>query len=182
MEYKKEIVLKNGMRCCLRNATEQDGQAVLDHFNLTHEETDYLLSYPDENSFDAVKEAQFLKRKAESENEIEIVAVVNGVIAGTAGIEAMGTQYKLRHRADFGIAVSKAYWGLGIGKALTEACIECAKAAGYFQLELHVAAENAPAVAMYKKVGFVEYGRNPYGFNSRLTGFQELIHMGLRLQ
>ena len=52
MRYNRKIVLKNGTECILRNGTESDGQAVFDNFNLTHEETDYLLSYPDENSFD----------------------------------------------------------------------------------------------------------------------------------
>ena len=44
-------MLKDGRECCLRNGTENDAQEVLDVFNLTHAETDYLLTYPDENSF-----------------------------------------------------------------------------------------------------------------------------------
>lgn len=181
MKYHQIITLKNGMECCLRNGEKQDGQAVFDNFNLTHGETDYLLSYPDENSFDVAQESRFLKEKAESENEIELVAVVDGAIAGTAGIEAIGTKYKVRHRAEFGISVAKDFWGLGIGRALLAACIECARAAGYIQLELNVVAENTRAIAMYQKAGFVEYGRNPKGFNSRMTGFQEVIYMRLEL-
>ena len=65
--------------------------------------------------------------------------------------------------------------------ALTEACIECAKEAGYTQLELDVVSDNASAISLYKKVGFVEYGRNPKGFNSRISGYQELIYMKLDL-
>ena len=76
----------------------------------------------------------------------------------------------------------KDYWGLGIGRALTEACIECAKAAGYAQLELSVVAENERAVALYESVGFVEFGRNPMGFKSRLSGYQELVDMRLELE
>ena len=34
---------------------------------------------------------------------------------------------------------------------------------------------------MYKKAGFIEYGRNPKGFNSRIAGFQEIIYMRLEL-
>ena len=34
MKYSKIIILKNGMECCLRNATESDGQLVLDNFTL----------------------------------------------------------------------------------------------------------------------------------------------------
>ena len=181
MKYNKVMMLKNGIECCLRNGTECDGQAVFDNFNLTHGETDYLLTYPDENCFDVVQESQFLKEKSESKNEIEIVAVVNNVVVGTAGIEAVGKKYKIRHRAEFGISVAKEFWGLGIGQALTTACIECAKVAGYVQLELNVVADNVSALSIYKKAGFVEYGRNPKGFHSRLAGFQEVIYMRLEL-
>ena len=61
------------------------------------------------------------------------------------------------------------------------ACIECARAAGYIQLEPNVVAENERALSMYEKAGFVKYGRNPKGFNSRVTGFQEVIYMRLEL-
>lgn len=181
MKYYKIIILKNGKECCLRNGTEQDGQLVSENFNLTHGETDFLLSYPDENSFDAKQEGQFLKKKTESENEIEIIAEIDSAVVGTAGIEALGTKYKVRHRAELGISVSKEFWGLGIGQGLLSACIECAKNAGYLQLELNVVSENTRAVSMYKRAGFVEYGRNPKGFHSRLSGFQEVIYMRLEL-
>ena len=181
MKYNKIINLKNRKEALLRNGEFADGEAVFVNFNETHAETDYLLSYPDENSFDAQQEAEFLKEKTESPNEIEIVAVVDGMVAGTAGIEAVGAKYKLKHRAELGIAILKEYWGLGIGKALMEACIECAKDAGYTQLELNVVAENERAVSLYKKMGFVEYGRNPRGFNSRVSGYQEVVYMLLEL-
>lgn len=182
MEYYKQITLKDGRVCCLRNGTESDGQAVYDNFNLTHAETDFLLAYPDESSFTAEQESKFLSAKAESENEALIAAVVDGAIVGTAGIDAVGGKYKVSHRAEFGISIAKDFWGLGIGKALTDACIDCARAAGYTQLELSAVAENESALALYKKAGFVEYGRNPKGFRSRVSGnYQELIYMRLEL-
>ena len=181
MKYSQQITLKNGSVAVLRNGVESDGSAVLENFNLMHEETDYLLSYPDENNFDSEKEGWFLEQKTASANEIEIIAFVDGKVVGTAGIEAVGTKYKVRHRAEFGISVLKEYWGLGIGRALTEACIKCAKEAGYAQLELSVVAENESAIALYQKEGFVEYGRNPRGFNSRISGYQEVVYMLLEL-
>ncbi len=181
MKYNREITLKNGKTVLLRNGVKADGQAAFEFFQLTHGETDYLLSYPDETDTDAEQESDFLAKKAESANEIEIIAIADGGIVGTAGIEAIGTKYKVRHRAEFGIAIAKAYWGLGLGRALTEACIACAKEAGYTQLELDVVAENRNAAALYRKLGFEECGRNPRGFHSRASGYQELIHMRLEL-
>ena len=181
MRYYQKIVLKNGIEALIRNGDATDGAAVYENFNLTHAETDYLLSYPDENSFGPEEEAKFLEEKTNSPREIELIAIVDGKVAGTAGIEAVGEKYKVKHRAEFGISILKAYWGLGLGKALAQACVQCAKEAGYTQLELNVAAENKRALSLYKSLGFEEFGRNPKGFNSRISGFQEVIYMLLPL-
>lgn len=182
MQYFKTIQIKDDRQCILRNATEKDGAAVLENFILTHEQTDYLLSYPDENTITAEEEGQYFQKKTDSLDGIEILAEVDGTVAGLAGIEAVGDKYKVRHRADFGISVDKNYWGLGIGTALMEACIQCAKEAGYEQLELNVVAENDRAVAMYRRAGFEEFGRNPKGFRSRISGYQEVVYMYLDLK
>lgn len=181
MEYNKTIQLKDGRTCVFRNGTARDGFAVYENFNLTHGQTDFLLSYPEENSMTAEQEAQFLQKKTESQREIELVAEIDGRIVGTAGIEQVGAKEKVRHRAEFGIGVDQAYWGLGIGRALMEACVACAKKAGYAQLELNAVADNKQALKLYESVGFVEFGRNPRGFRSRLTGWQELVYMRLEL-
>ena len=173
MKYSRTIILKNKKQCLIRNCQAADAKAVYDNFNLTHGQTEFLLSYPDENSFDVEQERQFLIEKENSDNEIEICAFTDDKIVGTAGIEAIGSKYKVRHRAEFGISVAKDFWGLGIGQAL--------RAAGYIQLELSVVAENERALSMYEKAGFVKYGINPKGFNSRVTGFQEVIYMRLEL-
>lgn len=181
MKYNQKTILKNGKEAWLRNGDVTDGHVVYELFNLAHAETDYLLSYPDENSFDPEQESRFLEEKTNSQNEIEIIAIVDDKVVGSAGIESIGTKYKVRHRAEFGISVLQEYWGLGLGKALTKACIECARNAGYAQLELNVVAENERAVKMYQSFGFEEFGRNPRGFNSRVSGYQEVIYMLLVL-
>lgn len=182
MKYNANVTLKNGEFICIRNGEASDGKQVFDNFNETHAETDFLLSYPEENSFTVEQESEFLRRKAESENEVQILALVAGRVVGTAGIEAIGSKFKVKHRAEFGISVSKSFWGLGIGRALTDACIDCARKAGYTQLELSAVAENTNAIKLYKSEGFIEYGRNPKGFKSKNGEYQELVHMRLELE
>ena len=177
MKYFKTIKLKDGRECVLRNAVKEDGQAVLDNFILTHSQTDFLLSYPDEIKFTLEEEAEYMQKKADSENEVEIIALVDGKVVGSAGVDSVGKAYKLKFRSNFGISVDKAFWGLGIGSALTEACIECAKEAGYMQIELDVVAANEHAIALYEKYGFIEFGRNPRGFFSRENGWQTVVLM-----
>ena len=117
-----------------------------------------------------------------SHNRDEVYRMADRVTIMREGqIERIGAKEKVRRRAEFGISVDQAHWGLGVGRALTEACIACAKQAGYAQLELNAVAENKRALSLYESVGFVEYGRNPRGFHSRLTGWQELVLMRLEL-
>ena len=181
MKYEKTVTLKNGAVMLMRNGAGEDGAAVFEVFNKTHEETDNMRTYPDENSYDADKESEFLQKAADSENEIEILAVVGGNLVGTAGIFRIGAKDKQKHRAGFGIGILRDYWGLGIGTALTEACIECARKAGYTQVELEVVSDNGRAVSVYEKCGFAEYGRNPRGFRKRTGEYQELIYMRYEL-
>ncbi len=175
------ILLKDGRRCILRSSSAEDAQGVLDNYILTHAQTDQLLTYPEEFLFTAEQEASFLLTRAASEDEVHIVAVVDGRIVGTAGVDRISRLEKMRHRANFGISIERDYWGLGIGRAMTLACIECARKAGYVQLELEAVADNTRAIALYESVGFTEYGRNPKGFRSRVSGWQEVALMRLEL-
>ena len=74
MKYSKTITLKDGRTCIRRNGTERDGLAAQQLFLRTHEQTDYLLTYPEENTMNAEQEADYLKAKTESPREIELVA------------------------------------------------------------------------------------------------------------
>lgn len=177
MRYHKIIQLKTEEVCLLRNAEGDDAKALNECFCLTHSQTDFLTTYPDENEFDFEADYKELCVKVESDNEVEICAVLDERIVGSAGIEAVGKKDKVKHRAELGISIEDAYKGKGIGRALTLACIECAKEAGYMQIELVVVSENIPAIKLYESVGFVEYGRNPKGFRNRQGKWQELVLM-----
>ncbi len=181
MKYNKQVLLKDGRCCLIRNTDAADAAEVVKQFRIHHDQTDYLSSYGDECSFSVEEEAHFLMSKAESLRDVHLCAVADGHIIGLAGISGLGAS-KARHRAELGVSVEKAYWGIGIGRALIEACIECAKSAGYSQLELEVVADNVSAIALYHKMGFTEFGRNPKGFVSRYSGYQELISMRLELE
>jgi RimJ/RimL family protein N-acetyltransferase len=181
VNYRKTITLKDGRSCLLKSVCEEDAEALLEVFRRTHEETDFLLAYNDEKHPTLEEEQEFVRRLRESPREVEILAFVEGSAVGCGGISQVGEREKLRHRCEFGVSVEKAFWGLGIGAALAVSSIECAKLAGYEQMELDVVADNVRAIALYQRLGFVEYGRNPRGFRSRESGYQELVLMRLEL-
>ena len=181
MRYAKTELLAGGVELLVRNAVASDARALRETMQRTHAQTDYLLSYPDEQSVDDEQEARSLEEAERSGNEVELIAVIDGRIVGSAGVSAVRSRRKVAHRARFGISILKEYWGLGIGRALMEACIDCARRAGYTQLELEVVADNQRALSLYRREGFEEYGRNPRGYRSATEGYQELVHMRLEL-
>ena len=180
MRYAKTVLLAGGQELLVRNAVASDARTLRDVMQCTHAETDHLLSYPDEQRADDEQEARSLAETERSDNEVELV-VVDGQIVGSAGVTVVGGRRKVAHRARFGISMLQEYWGMGIGRALMEASVDCARRAGYAQLELEVVADNERALSLYRRTGFEEYGRNPRGYRSAAAGYQELVHMRLEL-
>lgn len=74
MEYRRTIILKDGRECLIRNGVREDGKAVLENFLLTHEERDFLLIYPEETTYTPEREGEFLQEKAESPEEVHLLA------------------------------------------------------------------------------------------------------------
>lgn len=181
MTYSDTVRLKNGSTCLIRNPAPDEAEEVLRCFLQTHAETEFLATYPDETRFTPEDERAFLSGRAADPRAAELGAYLDGTLVGTAGIEPVGAFRKVRHRASFGISVEKAYWSLGIGRALTLACVACAERAVYQQLELEVVADNLAAVRLYESVGFVRCGANPLGFRADSGRAQELVMMRLSL-
>ena len=72
MRYAKTVLLADGQEILVRNAVASDARALGDIMQRTHAETDYLLSYPDEQSVDEEQEARSLAETERSNNEVEL--------------------------------------------------------------------------------------------------------------
>lgn len=63
------------------------------------------------------------------------------------------------HRAVLGLGLERAFWRRGLGEKLTRTAIAWARdEAGLSWIDLFVFGENAPARALYRKLGFEERG------------------------
>nr|WP_245432472.1 GNAT family protein [Mesorhizobium loti] len=62
------------------------------------------------------------------------------------------------HRGTLGMGIIPAYRGRGLGQQLIETTIEAARRQGLARIELSAHADNARAIALYRKVGFVQEG------------------------
>jgi putative acetyltransferase len=86
--------------------------------------------------------------------ELFIVAERGGVVVGNAGVVPM-QPVRRRHAAHLGIAVAPEAQRQGVGRALMAALVDWADNwAQLLRLELTVYADNAPAIALYRKFGF----------------------------
>ncbi|MGB6442371.1 MAG: GNAT family N-acetyltransferase, partial [Thermoplasmata archaeon] len=87
-----------------------------------------------------------------------LVADVGATVVGGASFRR-GVASKNAHSADLGVSVRKEFRGLGLGEAMMRTGMEWARSVGVTRLRLGVFATNATAIALYRKLGFVEEGR-----------------------
>ena len=90
--------------------------------------------------------------------EVFLVAELDGDVVGNAGVHPVAA-VRRRHAAGIGIAVAAAAQGQGVGRALMAALVEWSDHwAQLLRLELTVYTDNAGAIALYRRFGFVEEG------------------------
>ncbi len=155
----KEIQLKNGQTCILRQPQEDDAQNILDYLNKISSETDFVTYGKGELNCTLEEEQMFIKSHLEDNNKMLIIAVIDGNIIGMSDFTG-GKQKRILHIGEFGITVLRKYWNLGIGSALTETIIEWAKNSGIVrQITLKVRIDNKRAIKLYRKFGFVKEGK-----------------------
>lgn len=81
------------------------------------------------------------------------------VIAGSADLVPLGKSIRRRHAMGLGITVADEWQGIGIGAALMAALIDKAdRWMNVLRIELQVYTDNARAIALYERFGFVVEG------------------------
>ncbi len=87
-----------------------------------------------------------------------LVAEVKGRVVGNLGLHPAG-RARRRHAASVGMSVHDDFQHRGVGAALLLAALDVADHwLNYVRLELTVYTDNAPALALYRKFGFVVEG------------------------
>ena len=90
-----------------------------------------------------------------------LVALDGDALAGYVGSQSVMGESDMMN-----IAVAPDYRRKGIAAALIDALICQLKARGNHCLTLEVRASNAPAIALYEKLGFAQVGRRPNYYRS----------------
>lgn len=118
----------------------------------------------------------------ESAGNLMLGAFLDGRLIGSAGI-SIPKRRQEQHRATVvSTYVSRCYGRRGIGAALMEALITTAlQRPDLEQLHLTVTADNEPAVALYRRLGFIAYGLEPGAIKIGDARYDKL-HMYLPIQ
>lgn len=87
----------------------------------------------------------------------QFVALSEGQVVGWCDITPR-THPTLRHAGVLGMGVASEHRGRGIGRALLAETLAAARTWGMSRVELVVRADNAAAIALYRKSGFEQEG------------------------
>ena len=155
----------------MRSAAVADAPLVLDCAREVFQTSQYTLTCADEFTLTLDEEAAFIASLESHPRQIMLVAY-DEPAAGEAPDQFTGilvlkqntSRRKLRHSVDLGMSVRSTHRGRAVGSALLGRAVERARAhPDLRQTTLAVYAANAPGLALYRRLGFVEHGRLPDG-------------------
>jgi ribosomal protein S18 acetylase RimI-like enzyme len=104
-----------------------------------------------------------------------VVALADGALVGWCDITPEGRPLK-RHVGLLGIGVVESWRRRGVGAALLNAALSRAADAGFLRIELSVRADNAAAISLYRKHGFVQEGIKRFAIRVP-DGFADVVIM-----
>lgn len=172
--------LKNGSPATVREAEPADARDIIAFVNAVGGESDFLTLGRDEFELTEAEEAEFLCKCQEADNQLYLVATLDGAVVATMHFES-GRRVRVRHSGEFGMSVRKAHWGQGIGSALLDTLLVwAAQTAIIKKINLRVRADNERAIRLYEAKGFKHEGTltNELLIDGR---YYDLYAMGLNL-
>ncbi len=182
MKIKKEIALAGGQGLLLRSLSVEDAQEMIRVCKKAAGETPYMMRYEDEWIITPETQREILRETENAPKALTLGAFVDNRLVGVGSFRPVHPGDRARHRAGVGISILKSHWGKGIGTAMMRVMIMAAKETPLEQLELDVVSTNEAAICLYKKVGFIEYGRHPRMMKYRDGTYADTVLMMLDLR
>jgi RimJ/RimL family protein N-acetyltransferase len=151
----------------VRPARDEDRLPMADVFAAVAEERDGIATEPP---------VDVEARAASWTLDGTFVALVGTELLGSVHVEVSQHGF-----GEIGMAVSREWRGRGVGAAHMVAALEWAREQGLHKLSLSVWPQNAAAIALYRKYGFVEEGRRRKQIRRQSGELWDVVDMGLLL-
>jgi len=153
--------LKNGKDLQIRKAKKEDAAKLIEYLNIVGGESDNLLFGANELNMTVEQEERYIEGLSDSPTSTLLVGTIDDEIVCVGSISAPKRE-RIAHQCNLAMSVLKAFWGLGVGTYLLSALIDFAKSTGKLEIiHLQVLVNNERAIALYKKMGFIEIGVFP---------------------
>ena len=166
MSYLNNFISKSGKEIIFRYPKIDDVQILKDYINKISNEKTYILYQGEQQTLES--ETAWLKNKLDKISNDECVYICAFFKDRLIGSSEITLLDKVKsHIGSFGITIHSDFRQEGIGHKLMELVIsESIKNIPNLKIiDLEVFGNNPNAFNLYKKLGFVEYGRLPGGIN-----------------
>ncbi|MFB4158512.1 N-acetyltransferase family protein [Geomicrobium sp. JSM 1781026] len=143
----------------IRKGKLDDSDEILQLQSSVISEDKFLITTSAEFTPNFANQKEWMNKILENDRETIIVAEFEAKVIGWIIFQSHDRK-RLQHTGSFGMAVSKAHRGTGVGKALVESLLLWAEKNTYIEkISLGVFSTNHRAISLYKKIGFIEEGR-----------------------
>ena len=150
-----------------KSAHKEDAQAILDYLDQIGKESDNLTFGEEGIGYTLEDEEKMLESLPENPNAAMILAYDGDKVVSVANLSASKRE-RTKHIAILGISVLKDYHRQGIGQSMMEKLIDFARNAPDTEIiQLEVRSDNAPAIALYAKMGFEHFAHIPKAMKIR---------------
>ncbi len=150
------------MNIVIERAAPADATEIIAFLKQVGGETDNLSFGREGLPFTPEAEEKYLRQIEHSFDDLMLVAKENGKIVGSASLNRLPR--RMNHRGEISVSVLKECWNKGIGSQLLCELLAFAKMNAFEILDLQVRSDNAPAIHLYEKYGFIKTGTHPSFF------------------
>ncbi len=168
---------KKGTTITVRYPVEEDVEKAMDYINTISKEETYITFQGQQLTLE--EEQKYMSQFFENiKNDLAVKLFVFNDKEELIGVADIKPQERVaNHVGGFGLTIKKAYRGEGIGKLLMEQVLSEAKKLKNIKIiQLEVFGDNKIAFELYKKLGFVEFGKLPEGIKHQ-DHFDDAIWM-----
>lgn len=180
----KSFVLHCGEPVIVESAKEIDAESLWSFGVALAQEHEFQAMFPDEFTIKVEDEPKFIKDCEEHPCKLALVArTQQGKVVGLCTIMPVSRYRKMLHVAVTTIGVLSQYRNKKLGQILLTEALSVAKENSTIEkIGLRVLSTNTRAIALYKKLGFVEVGRLKKEFKFSQDDYRDDVLMELLLR